>query len=257
MKTFATLALILLTFTIRIQAGTSLIQTLENVDGKHTVDTNFIRLDKDKVRIDMGRRPETYMIYRGDKQVFWNVNLKDKTYMQMTEKDFEEMSAKLDDAMKKMRAQIQTMPPERRQMMEEMMAKMMPGGKAAKTTYKKVGDGGMVGRWATEKYEGTRDGAKVSEIWTAAPKSLDVSDADFQVLKDMAKFFEKFSKNMEGLIGDKRTNGMEGIPVKTVAFKDGKPGFESQIREVKKEGLAPELFEIPAGLTLKKMGQAP
>ncbi len=176
--------------------------------------------------------------------------------MEMTQKDMEEMAAKMDDAMKKMQAQMEKMPPEQQKMMKDMMAKMMPGGdKASKTTFKKVGSGGKVNGWSTDKYEGLRDGVKTSEIWSAAPKSLDVSEADMQSLKDMAKFFEKFAKNMEGLIGDKNRNGLDGIPVKSISFKDGKPEFESEMKEVKKESQAASFFEVPAGLTLKKMGK--
>jgi hypothetical protein len=252
MKGILTFVLAAIPLAAPIQAGVSLLQTLENIDGKHTVDTNTIRMDKDRVRIDMGRHPETYMIYRGDKRVFWNVNLKDKTYLQMTEKDFEEMSAKMDEAMAKMREQIKTMPPERQKMMEEMMAKMMPGGKAAKTAYRKLGDGGKVGRWATEKYEGTRDGAKVSEVWTAAPKALGIGEEDVKVLKDMAKFFEKFAKDFSGLLGD-HENGLQGIPVKTVSLKDGAPRWQSELKDAKKEELGASLFEIPAGFAQKSM----
>lgn len=238
------------------QAGLTMLQSYHKLDGKSEPTTNTIHLDKDRVRIESGTSPDTYFIYRGDKQVFWTVNLKEKSYMEMTEKDFEEMAAKMDDAMKKMQAQMANMPPAQKKMMEDMMAKMMPGGaKAPKTTFKKVGSGGKVNGWNTDKYEGIREGVKTSEIWAAEPKSLDFSEGDMQVLKDMAKFFEKFAKNMEGLVGDKSRNGLEGVPVKTVTFKDGQPEFETQMKEVKKESQAASLFEVPAGLTMKKMGK--
>jgi hypothetical protein len=241
---------------VSIQAGVTMTQSWQKLDGKSEATTNVIHLDKDRVRIETGSSPEQYFIYRGDKKVFWTVNLKNKTYMEMTEKDFEEMFAKMDDAMKKMQAQMEKMPPEQKKMMEGMMAKMMPGGaKAPKTMYKKVGPGGAVNGWATDKYEGTQDGAKKSEVWTAAPGKLDIGEADIQVFKDMAKFFEKFAKNLEGMIGDKASNGLDGIPVKTLSYKDGKPDFQTEMKSVKKEGQAASLFEVPAGLTLKKMGK--
>lgn len=235
--------------------GVTMVQTYEEIGGKQPASNNTIRLDKDKVRVDAGVSPDAYFIYRGDKKVFWMVNTKEKSYMEMTEKDFEAMFAKMDEAMKKMQAQLENMPPEQKKMMEGMMAKMMPGGgSASKTLYKKTGAGGMVGGWATDKYEGIRDGAKTSEVWTAAPGKLNLDDKDFQVLKDMAKFFQKFAKNMPEMVGDK-ANGLDGMPVKTISFKDGKPHFQSELKEVKKESLAAGLFEVPAGLTMKKMGK--
>ena len=236
-------------------AGVTMVQSYQEIDGKKPAMTNTIRLDQDKVRIDMGLNPDTYMIYRGDKKTFYNINLKDKTYLEMTEKDFEEMFAKVDEAMKKMQAQMANMPPEQKKMMEGMMAKMMPGGAgASKTAYKKTGAGGSVNGWSTDKYEGTRDGAKTSEIWAAAPKDLKLDEKDFQVMKDMAKFFQKFAKNLPDMVGDK-SNGLDGMPIKTISYKDGKPHFQSELKEVKKESIAANLFEVPSGLTMKKMGK--
>jgi hypothetical protein len=249
------IAALILGLALSARAGVTFVQSYEEIGGKQPASTNTIRLDKDRVRVDAGTNPDAYFIYRGDKQLFWMVNTKDKTYMEMTEKDFEAMFAKMDEAMKKMQAQMENMPPEQKKMMEGMMAKMMPGGgKMSKTTYKKVGSGGAVNGWSTDKYEGTRDGAKASEIWTTAPKNVSIDEKDYQVLKDMAKFFEKFAKNLPQMIGDK-SNGLEGIPVKTVSFKDGQPHFQTQMKEVKKESLAASLFEVPAGLALKKMGK--
>jgi hypothetical protein len=261
MKSFRTIAAALglgLAFTIQtVQAGVTMTQSWQKLDGKSEPTLNVIRLEKDRVRIETGLNPDQYFIYRGDKKVFWIVNLKDKSYMEMTEKDFEEMSAKMEEARKKMQAQMEKMPPEQRKMMEGMMAKMMPGGgaNAPKTLYKKVSAGGAINGWATDKYEGTQEGAKKSEVWTTAPGKLDISEADMQVFKDMGKFFEKFAKNMVGLIGDKANNGLDGVPVKTLSYKDGKPDFQTEMKSVKKEAQAAALFEVPAGLTLKKMGK--
>ncbi len=257
MRATQNLAALVLSFTafagFSAYAGVTMTQMYEIIGSKTPAMTNTIRLDKDKVRIDMGQNPDTYMIYRSDKKVFWTVNLKDKSYMEMTEKDFADMFLKIEEAKKKMEAQMANMPPEQKKMMQDMMAKMMPGGgKAAKTTYKKVGSGGTVNGYSTDKYEGTRDGAKSSEIWTTSPKSVNVDEKDYEVLKDMAKFFEKFAQNLSGMVGDK-TNGLEGVPVKTVGYKDGKPHFTSEMKEVKKESLDASLFEIPSGLTMRKM----
>lgn len=235
------------------QAGVTITQIMKELDGDKPAATNVIHLDADKVRIDMGQNPGTYMIYRGDKHAFWMVDAQKKSYTVMTEKDLEAMHAKMDAAMAKMREQMKSLPPERQKMMEEMMAKMVPGSaQAPRTIYKKIGDGGKVEGWNTEKYEGLRDSAKVSEMWTAAPKSIGIQESDVKVLKDMAKFFQKFSKGMPDFIGNKE-NGLEGVPVKSIGYRDGKPHWESDLKSVKKEEAPSSLFEVPAGFTEKKM----
>jgi hypothetical protein len=243
---------------VSARAGVTLTQSYEEIGGQKPATTNVIHLDKDRVRIESGLSPDNYFIYRGDKKTFYTVNLKDKSYIEMTEKDLEEMMAKMNDAMKKMNEAMAKMPPEQKKAMEGMMAKMMPGGpQAPKTVYKKTGAGGKVGAWPTDKYEGTQNGEKHSELWTTAPKNLDIEEADFRAIKDMGKFFEKFAKNMDWLAHADAADGFQGMPVKTVSYKDGKPHFMSQIKEAKRENQAPGLFEIPAGLTQKKFGKAP
>jgi len=234
-------------------AGVTITQVMKQLDGDKPPITNLIHLETDKARIDMSQNPTSYMVYRGDKNAFWMINTQKKTCTVMTEKDLDAMHAKMDAAMAKMREQMKSLPPERQKMMEEMMAKMAPGGaQGPKTTYRKIGDGGKVESWSTEKYEGLRDTAKVSEIWTAAPNSIGIQEADMKVLKDMAKFFQKFAKGMPDLIGNKE-NGLEGVPVKSISYRDGKPTWESDLKSVKKEDLAASLFEIPAGFTEKNM----
>jgi len=242
--------------TISANAGTEIIQSYQKLTEKSEPTTNKIFLDKDAVRIESGLTQGQYFIYRTDKKVFWAINTKDKTYLEMTQKDFEDMVVKMEEARKKMAEQMAKMPPEQKEMMEKMMAKMLPDAAGGpKTTFKKIGSGGKVNGWNTDKYEGMREGVKQSEIWTADPKTLGVTDADYQVLKDIAKFFEKFAKNMDSFIGDKAKNGMDGIPVKTLNLKEGQPEFSTEIKEVKKENFSADLFQVPAGLTKKNMGQ--
>ncbi len=225
---------LILALALSAHAGVTLIQSYEEIGGQKPATTNTIHLDKDRVRIDAGISPDTYFIYRGDRKSFYTVNLKEKSYMEMTEKDFQDMMAKMDEAMKKMNETMAKLPPEQKKTMEDMMAKLMPGGApGAKTVYKKVGSGGNVGAWATDKYEGTQNGEKHSELWTTAPKNLDIKDADFQSIKDMGKFFEKFAKNMDWIAHADSPEGFQGFPVKSISYKDGKPHFMSQIKDAK------------------------
>ncbi len=235
------------------RAGVTITQVMKQLNGDKPPTTNLIHLEGDKARIDMGQNPANYVVYRGDKNAFWMIDTQKKTCTVMTEKDLDSMHAKMDAAMAKLREQMKSLPPERQKMMEEMMAKMSAGGaQAPRTTYKKIGDGGKVEAWSTEKFEGYRDSAKVSELWTAAPKSIGLRETDVKVVTDMAKFFRKFAKGMPDLIGNKE-NGLEGVPVKSIGFKDGKPAWESDLKSVKQETLAASLFEIPAGFAENKM----
>ena len=148
MKTFRSIsaALVLgLAFTAR--AGVTISQSWQKLDGKSEPAPSSIHIDNDRLRLEMGENKDVYFIYRADKKVFWTVNLKEKSYTEMTEKDFEDMMAKMEQAKKQMAAQLEKMPPEQRKMMEDMMKQMMPGADAPKTEFKKTGSGGKINGW--------------------------------------------------------------------------------------------------------------
>lgn len=251
MKSFRTIAAALgfgLAFSIQaVHAGITISQSWLKLDGKSEPAAAAIRFEKDLIRLEMGSTKDMYFIYRGDKKLFWIVNLKEKSYTEMTEKDFEDMMAKMEQAKKQMAAQMEKMPPEQRKMMEDMMKKMMPGADAPKTEFKTTGSGGKINGWNTVKYEAIREGAKRSDIWLADFNAVGVSEADFAPFRHMSKYFEKFAPDNEWKLQDK------GMPVKTITYKDGKPEFQTEVKSVKKEPQAASLFEVPAGFTMKKM----
>src|SRR3954463_7273914 len=111
-------ALLFLTLAFASQAGVLIVQSYQKLDDKSEPTTGKIYLDKECARMDMGGKEDQFFIYRGDKKLFWTVNLKDKTYMEVTEKDYEDMFAKMDEAKKKMQEQMEKMTPEQRKMME-------------------------------------------------------------------------------------------------------------------------------------------
>lgn len=235
----------------KVHAGITISQTWQKLDGKSEPAAAAIHFEKDLIRLEMGSSKDMYFIYRGDKKLFWIVNLKEKSYTEMTEKDFEEMMAKMEQAKKQMAAQMEKMPPEQRKMMEDMMKKMMPGGDAPKTEFKSMGNGGKINGWNTVKYEAIREGEKRSDIWLADFSAVGVTEADFAPFKHMSKYFEKFAPDNEWKLQDK------GMPVKTITYKDGKPEFQTEVKSVKKEAQPAALFEVPAGFALKKMAGKP
>ena len=230
-------------------AGVLFTQTLQDLEGRGPASTHLIRLDHGKVRIDADRNPDGYLIYRGDKHVLWAVDLKAKTYTETTGKDFEAMAAKRDAVLEKLRDQMRDLPDDQKQAMEEMMARV--GGSGPGTDFRKAGDGGKVGPWPTEKYEGLRAGMKVTEIWTTKPADIGIPDAELRPLKDMAGMIGKFSKDLAALAGEQGAP-LDGLPVKTVAFREGKAYWQSELKDAKREDLPASLFELPAGLTRSK-----
>jgi hypothetical protein len=223
----------------------------KSLDKTQPAFTYTLSVDKDKVRIESTNTPENFIIYRADKGVFWMIDGKEKSYTEMTRENIESMTQKMNEAMKKMDEQLAQLPPEQRESIKKSMKAMMPGG--GKMTFKKTGMG-KAGAWSCQNYESYSDGAKRADMCLADPKAVGIPDADFKSFKDMTKPFEKLARDMAGFLPPSE---VEGIPVKSVFYKDGKATGESNIKSVKSESLSANLFELPAGLTKREHGHMP
>jgi len=195
----------------------------------------------DRMRFEtMTDKGKEIVIYRDDLKKFWMVN-NDK-YMEMTEEDMKKMGAQMNDAMKEMEKQMQSLPPEKRKMMEQMMkgkmGEKMGLSQETKTEWKKVGSE-KVNDWECNKYK-SNDG---KTAWTAEPRELGVTKEDFQVFEKAQNFFSEMMKNNDSFLKYTATDdndGLSGFPVKTVTSD----GQEQILNEVTKKDLDSNLFEL-------------
>jgi hypothetical protein len=237
------------------RAGMVVTGEVKPLDGTSQPFTWTLSAEKDRLRMQTSNAPGAYFIYRGDKQVFWMINEKEKTYTEMTRQDLENMAKKMDEAMKRMQEQMATLPPDQRAMMEKMMGSMPGMGAPAKVTFRKVGSD-KVGNWSCDKYEALADGKKSIESCHAEPKALGISEAELNSIKDLAKPFEKFAKNAEGLAPLMMKEAPAGFPVRTLSYQDGKAVSQSVVKEARSQAVAASLFELPKGLAKQAMPAA-
>ena len=128
-----------------------------------------------------------------------------------------------------------------------------PPAKAGGVTYKKVDSGFIVNGFRTDKYEGTKNGTKVEELYVADPKSLGIEAADFNALQGMARALAEQGQNVLHLsLGAE----LPGMPVRTLYFSGGKPTLQVDLAGVRKEDVPATAFELPAGFTRKAQGLA-
>jgi hypothetical protein len=117
--------------------------------------------------------------------------------------------------------------------------------------YKKVDSGFIVNGFRTDKYEGTKDGRKVEELYVADPKALGLDAADLKTLHIMAETFAAGSKDH---IQMSLTAEVPGVPVRTLRFEGGKPAVQIDLTSVRKEEVPAAAFELPAGFTRQAQG---
>jgi hypothetical protein len=257
-------------------AGVLVEQTTKSLPGEARSDTSIIRLESNRARIEgsSGGRDHV-MIYRADRETMYMIDPAAKTYREMTKQDLEKMMGQANQQMsqmqKMMEEQMKNMPPERRQMVEQMMKQKMGqlpgiGAAAAETsraTYRKVASGETVGQWTCDKYEGTRDGQKQSEVWTTNWAGLGVSMDDFRIFQDLAQFFERLNPSMSDQmfrIGPEAESeqGYAGVPVRRIYYRNGAAYQQVDVTQVTRQSSFEDtLFEPPAGYKKETMPQMP
>src|SRR5262249_14847893 len=123
---------------------------------------------------------------------------------------------------------------------------------AQRQEYHKAGGTDKVGRWTCEKYEGTRNGAKASEICTVDPSATGFTAADFEIPRQFAEFFSKLMP--QGLdrifsVGSAGPAGFSGFPVKSVSYDtSGKVTSTMELTDVSRQDFPESLWAVPAGL---------
>lgn len=236
--------------------GIVIAQKMTSASG--AVTTNQIEIDKTHMRAAMasasGRRQA--VVFDAAAQVLRMIDDEAKTYSEMTKADVDRMGAMASGAMGRMQEQMQNMPPEARARMEAMMKGrgIAPAG-GEPIVYRKTGTD-KVGKWSCDKYEGTRGGAKVSELCTVSAAALGFTDADFAVSRQMAEFFAKLApQGAEQLfrIGTADANGFSGLPVRSVTFSNGQPGGTTEVTDAGRRSIPDSAFAVPAGYTRREM----
>jgi hypothetical protein len=236
---------------------------LERTVAGTTTRTSQVQIERERMRAELtGPAGETQIVvFDGPQQVLRIISVDRKSYTEMTKADADRMGAQVSAAMAGMKEKIASMPPEQRAKMEAMMARLggaMPGmAGTTKPEYRRAGTD-KAGKWTCDKYEGFRNGEKVSEVCTVEPKALGLTMADFEISKQVAEFFQKLlpqgADQIVG-VGTIETQGFNGVPIRRVSFSGGKPQSTSELTDVRRQTFAESTYEVPAGFQKTTMGR--
>lgn len=225
--------------------------------------TSQMQIERDRMRAEMtAPSGETQIIvFDGPQQVLRIISVARKSYSEMTKADADRMGAQMAAAVAVMKDKIASMPPEQRAKIEALISR--PGGAGAvaaaggRPEYRRAGTD-KVGKWACDKYEGFRNGEKVSEVCTVEPKALGLTEADFEVTKQVAAFFEKMlPQGVDQLVGVGKieTQGFAGIPIRRISYNAGKVQSASEVTEVRRDNFAASTYEVPSGFQKQTIGR--
>ena len=200
----------------------------------------------------------TDAIYRGDRREMVIVNHGSKSYMVMDEKTMSQLAGRMSQAMSQMEQMMQSMPPEQRARMEEMMkgrGMPMPSQAAAPAEVRSTGETATHSGFSTTKYEIYRDGRKIQELWVTPWNNIDGFAEARPVFESMAEFFEGMVASLGPLGGGAAADGqafrymreLAGFPVVTQNFDEGgAPTSRSTLLAVRRETIPAARFQPPA-----------
>jgi hypothetical protein len=92
------------------------------------------------------------------------------------------------------------------------------------------------------------------ELCTVEPGALGLSEADFEVTKQLAEFLKGLMPQMAdqmAVIGTRAAQGYSGYPIRSTNFANGQVQSISELKEVRREPIPASTWQVPAGFKLE------
>ena len=224
--------------------------------------SNDILLEPDRLAMST---PEGRMIFRDDLQTAWIINDGRRRYFAVNAESMQEAQAAMQAAMEKMKARLQTLPPDQRKQAEAMMAAqgMSPNGDSADMppiAYRRLGQTKKVGGWSCEMFEQEVGGRRQAEFCAARLSEVGLARADLKAFQDFFDFTQKALPpvarrhaamvNFDAL---SKAAGYDAIPLEVAVYDNGRQVSHSVVRQVERSDIPPATFELPSGYTKQEI----
>jgi hypothetical protein len=219
--------------------------------------------DGGRMRTENGAHGEGAVAIFKDKAMYV-LDPKSQSYRKIDKATVDQMATKLAQARKQMQAAMANMPPERRAMMEKMMGQLGGAGGAdegPKRVLKKTGRTETVAGIKCTVWEASVGADKVEELCAAPTGSVAGGEEMMKTMREVGEMLKGFTQSFGA--GSKMDNDwrdietLNGVPIVTRDFRDGKVSSETRLTVARKESVAAGQFEVPAGYTEKKISFGP
>lgn len=238
-----------------VQAGVIMDMVTRDAAGQET-DRAKVYAQSKMIRMDSGGdNVDASMIFLGNQFVY--VDHREKSYIVMDEATLSEVSAKISDAMKEMEAQLANMPPEQRAMVEQMMKGRMKGvmgQQGASSPEPRIESLGSA-KWQSytcREYAVFEGPQKTQQVCAAKLDDISGADEVMEAFVGMAAYIKKLTESMPMISNDGLNPGelmeqIDGFPVHTIDYENGKVLREMSLDSVTEQELGKDLFAAPKG----------
>lgn len=187
----------------------------------------------------------------------------DRSYVVFDKATMDSLAKTLTEATAKIKAQLEKMPPEQREQMEQMLSKQMPGmlgdGKQWQVEALDTGKSETVDGRSCRIWDVKRNGELDDQLCVVPYRSLPGKENFQSVFSQFAQAFEEMTKSapmLSGVMSNEFTAQakVNGFPVRSRSYENGRLAGEEQLVRVWREETFPAaMFEVPAGYTRKTM----
>lgn len=238
------------------QAGVVIEQEQRDLSGEVVMGRTVYYLEPGKVRIETSNEvSELVTIFIAARRVVWVIDRSEGTYYELKPAEVERMRQRMEEARRRMEAELAKLPPQQRELIEKMMEQQQPPGPSA-VSVRKTGSGEKFGEFVCSRYEILRNGQRYGEVWAASLDQLQIEPEEFETFRALARFFEPLGAGAPASAALLSAGEqMEGFPVRMLIYEDGRPLREERVVRVERRSLDASHFTLPPGLQKAHWGQ--
>ena len=237
-------------------AGVVMDMVTKDASGQET-DRSKIQAQAEMIRMDQDDGNDAAsMIFRGDELLY--VDHGDRSYIVIDQAMLDDVSAKMNEAMKQMEAELARMPPEQQAMMRQMMkGRMPPGMSGEKGTPRQAPRVESMGSSKWQSYECRQFAVykgeeKTQEVCAADLDDVDGAEEAMEAFRNMAAYMTKMTESLPMRSADAMNPGelmdqIGGFPVLTIDYTNGVVSGKTFLDSVSEQDLEADLFDAPEG----------
>ncbi len=185
----------------------------------------------------------------------WQVDMEKRTFMQI---DQAALTGKQGEMQDRMQAMLQSLPPEKRAMMEARMQGMMAGRSQPAYTMTSTGKTDQVGSWSCDLWQVSKGGKVSSDACVASRGSLQGGDELIDAVHKAATTASGVLSSIPAAHAAAQRMAVyaqaNGFPVRTRELAGGKVESELTVSNIEHRSLPADQFAIPKGFTQTTMG---
>lgn len=226
-----------------------------------SVSTTNLYLTEDKVLLEnKGSRNNHVVIFDAAKETFAFIDHSKKEYYSFDKQTMKQLKEQIKMMAMMMRQFASKMSESQKKKLDQITN---PNGGPA-MEFRASNGTEKIKKWKTTKYEAYVEDTKQTEMYIASFKSVGIAKEQFKVMETMINYFNENLKEITALLpsggsfsqiglDDSSPVFKEGIPVKTVSFRDNKPSDENIVESITEDNISDDVFKIPAGYQQKEI----